>query len=676
MKGSVIMSQKLFKRILSGTCAAILCLVGFAAEAAAVKNAAVNTASSQRINFTARSATATTKKAVTTIQSASSVPAAVKNLSVNTGLYSFAPRPNSGDVIQVVINGLDAITEKVIPAVIYDNDLDHVEYETTLARGTLQAKNLFTGNWKDCAEFEATLELEADFPVDSNDVTADFKTNRVVDTDWDIRSAELNVDLEVELGWGDDASNVWCWGWDVVTAVENLIGRTHLRASAEGLAGELKVAMKDASHSTIGISSVQTATLSFDEIDITKNDAINWLIDAGISIADMFGGSCSDLEDCVNDRIDDELNSKDILNQIKTGLNDAISRSATLQGGVDGEFDIDYDVLLAALSTNSSNQFATGWDAELSSDEAEDDCASDLEETTYGAITSDDLGGDVDVTIGFPLISKAAYEIGKQGLFCRTFSGTVESDDAMDAAGSAETGNDDADAAIGMIKGYASSYGAFSANYSGQLVPDGALVIKKADESNQVTVSLPVRLQDVEVSNALTGTHSADGGSEITADLELTTEIDVSCENGLYLKPIAAALTDLSGSVEFDGETVNAADFEEDLQDAVEDILEDMDAITLVPKINSLDTLGLGIEIDDVDIDSNSLHIAVNLTDDIIDCEDDDDGNGGGGGGPSPGPGGGPKGGIIILDPWDDDDGEDMDGPGGFENAEMETAGF
>jgi hypothetical protein len=573
---------------------------------------------------------------------------------------------DSGDEIQAVINGLDAITEKVIPAVIAANDLDHVEYEDTLAKGTLEAYDPFNG-WRECAEFEATLEIEADFPVDSNDVTADFESNRVVDTDWDIDGAQLEVDVEVELGWGDHASNLFCLGWDIVTAVENLIGKTHLRAYADGLGGELKVAMKDASHSTIGISSVNNATLSFDEVDITKNDAINWLIDAGISIADMFGGSCSSLEDCVNDRIDDELNGKDILNQIKSGLNDAIAGSATVGGGTDGELNLDYAVLLAALSTNSENQFSTGWDVELTSDEAADACADDLRESSYGSVSSETLGGDVDLTAGFPLLSKAVYEIGKQGFFCRSVSGSVN---VAEETSGLSTGNARADAIMSQV---ASGVGIL--RYSAALVPDGAIEIADAEENNRLSITLPVRLDDLSVTSSL-GTPSVDADDPITADFKVTAEIDVDCENGLYLKLVSAALSDISGSVEINGETVDASEWEDDLQEAAEGVLDDVDAITIVPKVNSLDTLGLGIEIADVDIDSSSIHVAVNLTDDVDECEDDDGGNGGGGGGggdPTPGPGV-PRGGFII--PNFDDDEDEWDEPADAGAAEMQTSGF
>lgn len=617
------MRQRIFGRVLFTAFCGILLLpaapqaiaktqtAGAVTPAGTVKQTGAS-ARNFRTNFKKRTATG----------SSAAVPVSTEQTIFPDATGPIAWSPSSNHEIQAVLNGLDAITEKVIPAVIQDNGLDHVEYAATLVEGKLEAQNWITGNWKECATFKVSLAIEADFPVGERDVTADFEADRVIDTDWDVSGAALDGDVEVELGWGADANNAYCLGWNLLTTLENVIGRTHVSFGTDGLSGELKVAMGDAADSVIGISSVKNATLSFDEVRVTDSAAINKLIDFGISIADLFGVSCSDLEDCVNDRIDGELNKKTILNRIKTGLNDAIKRSATLEGGIDGEFDIEYDVVLASLSTNASNQFSTGWDVDLDSDET-DPCAGDLRETSYGSASAKTLGGDVDLTAGFPLISKAAYAIGKQGAFCLPFSGSV---DLGKAAEGVSTGYDEVD---GVIDQVTDALGTVS--YSGTIVPDGAIVVSGAPDENRITLTLPIRLDGFTVRTSL-GAGAPDLDEPVSGNLKVAAEIDVSCENGLYLKPVSVALTDLAGSVTVADRTFSVSDMEDDLQEAAEGLLDDFRAITLVPKINSLDALGLGIEIADVDVDSKAVHVAINLTDDLTECGDDDSGDSSDGG--------------------------------------------
>lgn len=55
--------------------------------------------------------------------------------------------------------------------------------------GTLTVKNWITRNELECAKYEITVDMEAYLPVDSNDVTAEFGTDRVVDTAWNVAGA-------------------------------------------------------------------------------------------------------------------------------------------------------------------------------------------------------------------------------------------------------------------------------------------------------------------------------------------------------------------------------------------------------------------------------------------------------------------------------------------------------
>lgn len=76
-------------------------------------------------------------------------------------------------------------------------------------------------------------------------------------------------------------------------------------------------------------------------------------------------------------------------------------------------------------------------------------------------------------------------------------------------------------------------------------------------------------------------------------------------------------MNNLTGSVTIDNKDVPASDFEDDFSRATDRLLDDVGPLTLMRKINSLDELGLWLEIGDVDVDedSHAAHVSLNLTD-------------------------------------------------------------
>lgn len=547
-----------------------------------------------------------------------------------------ATSTNTPDII-ATLNGLDALTEKVIPAVAEAYGFDDLSYDVKLSSGTLEAYDAVQAKWKTCATFTIRLDSDASLPIGKHDVTAAFKEDNVVTTSWNVVQAALDGDVSVSLDWGDDANNLFCIGWDILTAGQDLFGDTRLSFATDGLSGTLTAQLEDVSASTVAIESIQEADLAFDEITIGNSDVINFLVDLGFSVADLFGASCANIEDCVNELIDAGLANTEVRDGFAAVLNDAISESLSLSGGTDDAINLNYTVALADLNTTDDNQLKSEWDVTLSSDAASDPCADAMTESAYGTLSKRSLGGDIDLAAGFPLISHAAYEIGKSGKFCRPFSGSLTLNDAGDVVTDGEFFNS-------VING-------ITLRYSGEIIPNGALVVS-GSSTNQKTITaktpvttsiqtrtttrmtpmpviqfltdpiyltFPVRLADFEATLSL-GSLSAT--ADITATLKVAADVGITCENGLALTPKNIWLEDISGQIVIGDLSIDASEIASTLNNSADNILDGLDPITLLPKINSLGDLGLGLKLDQIAIDADSLRLAVNVSNNPTECED------------------------------------------------------
>lgn len=579
---------------------------------------------------------------------------AAKPLTLQTGGLATV---NASDQAEVKLNGLEAWTKKVVPVLAEQNGLDHVFISEELSSGMLQAQDWFSGNWKDCVEYEVEADITIELPLDSNDVTAEFAKSKKLKTEWDVDDAYLAVTVRTHLENGPNSGNVFCAGWNLLNL---FVGTTSSTVSSENFAGSLDVTLSEVVNSVVSVNDIDAITLEFSDITLLNSDALTWLVDAflaaGDSVADMFGGglSCNDVDECVSDLATDQVQKDDTKDVIVSAVNDAIEYTATVEGAENaGDFTIDYAVALPSFSTTNSNTMKTKWDVEISTDGAQDPCAADLRQGVYfetdAALTDD----DIDVKIPFPLIDKAVYEIGQKGKFCETVSGTAPGPIALPITGDIvpngalkispaasimspfEVRAQQVGYGAGIRQNQFQFAGARQAaaqpNLGGvQIVgnaaeadEEGGEAAEDDDDATKLYVTVPAKLVNITVGgHALTG-------QELYVDIEVEGKIGVNCADGLYVEFTRAESGDITGTL---SAPTGLAYGEDDVRDAVNDAIDDMEEdlqgkIPMVPKVNNLAETGeLGVEIGTVNIDDAGMHVGLNIVSgDVCAGEEGDD---------------------------------------------------
>ncbi|HMV66665.1 MAG TPA: hypothetical protein PKA64_07430 [Myxococcota bacterium] len=506
------------------------------------------------------------------------------------------------------INDLDTITREVVPEVA---DAAGVPSRIDLATETLASGHFPCHDWS-----LKLRDVGMDLPIGSNTMDSVVANNvGRVNTDLDMPGVDASATLRMHITWDPNPSEWACVQW-----LMDIGGDTDLFGSIDDLDGELDVTLEDSA------SSVQVDEIKKLRLDLTGTHIgssawfLDFLLDVGFTLYDLFDSSCSGMDQCMSEAINDlVLSSDEVVDTLTSVINDAIDVPLSLNGGLSNDgFEIDYGVDLSDLTTSSTyGTVTTRWAVEVESDAATDPCANALTLRAYtgAAGSAPATTSDLEAEVPFSIVTKAAYLAGKQGAFCTTstYNGTRLS-----------------------------------------VKPNGALSLAAGavgDPADSLRLSLPVKV---------TPTGRGVSGS-LTATMTVVAAIEVGCDaDELQLVPSSILLGTVTGSIVVSGINIPGSAMQSTLNAAVAAI--PLAEIDVMPRVTDLDDLGdIMVAVDDVVVRNQHVVIGLDIGDDA--CESAGGGGGGGGGGYDPGPGFLPP---WQLDPWDIDVDDEID-PATFE---------
>lgn len=524
-------------------------------------------------------------------------------------------------LVRVQLNGLTALTEKILPIAAQEAGLNDIQQEFAVPTQQLMALGVV------CYELDLNLVFQIHLPIESNSVRANFTSGLGLKTNWDLDDA--NVELAIHTQLRDMSNNVACWGWDLAS----FLATDNNTVGAKGLGGMLNVHLQE-EDSRVTLAEIEEFTLAFREITVTSSSFLNWLIDLGMQASEIFDSHCDSTEACVNLILNNELKKENTQRRIVKALNRVLGTSLAISGGMspDGQ-NIDYAVALKNLATSESNALRASWDIDLSTLNTSDPCAIALERAEYETSEAAFSNSDINISIPFAQFIDAAYLIGQQGVFCANIAGnisTTQADGEVRYAGGSFHYNQN-------IQDHRTPFDV-NIQYRGALVPNGVLDLRldeAADTKNTVYILVPFRvdfnatasiavnvnsefseLSTIEnASNDVLETQEIRTSSTLSGVLEISTRLDVDCNEGLYLNVESVKINDISGSLHFGDTFISGTELTSSIENAMaEHFNQHLPYLTILPKVTDVTNMGgLGVEINEVVLNETSLGVGINI---------------------------------------------------------------
>lgn len=465
-----------------------------------------------------------------------------------------------------------AVTEEIVPEVAESLNMDQIHFaDQTIASGTMPGGvTVLLACHNSSARWELNMnDIEVELPIDAQSLLASIRDNNRVNTDIDLNGFELEFELQF-----DYPKNVGGFYCDTLNGGHDI--NLHVNVNVNDLTGEFDVKLDDGSNRVqideIKKFDVEVGSLTFDSGFLTD------LTNMGVAIYDLFGGSCSDLTDCLNQEVNRLLSEDDeLVGKLEELLNETLDVALTVSGGTNvGDIALDYEVGLHAVETdNSLNHLNTKWQVDFESDNFASSCMDRLAKSLFLPNNNLTTHDDFDVVFPFKTITDLMYTATKQLDLCPSFVWQV-------------------------VPGV-----------NGQLTvkPAGAYDIESVSD-NILTLSLPL----VAVADQFI---FASGEIDLTA--ELTVEIKPSCGAGFELEVLDVELADISGTITWElwglEYEMDPTDFLNDVADAVEDdIMSDLGGpIVILPESLGLEEAGHFVSVGDIDSNSSAIVVGLNV---------------------------------------------------------------
>lgn len=538
---------------------------------------------------------------------------------VGTSVVAASPSgPEASSALPPVIvhiNGLDALTQHILPKLADENDLGDLEKSATLWQGTFKVDDPFYG-WRNCIDLKVSYSLGAELDLDSNDVSASFTDGKILKSAWDLdtNSGTLSGSVKAVVSKGDHYTNAFCLaGWDTLFAT--VMGTNSISVTSDDFSGDLNVKLDQVVDSTVSVKDIQNIDFAFD-VDVSTQGWVASLLDAiasaALSISDLFGSGCNSYSSCASKLVTTFVNSDDVSDKIVAAVNDSIEYAAAIDGTVsESGLSLDYGLSLSELKTGTdTNMMTASWAAELESDGESDDCAENLSESSYEVQTGSALDHDVDVNIGYAVLSRAIFLAGDQGAFCRRFNGSFSlgSDALSESSGVGSV----------MVKAGVVTSLSSTLSYAGELMPDGKISISPidggTDADDTVKITIPLHVADVTASTVMSTSTSTEieASSDLAFDAEFTGSIGLHGDD-LVLSFDSVAIANLQGGITAGSEELTAAELQEKIQDKLDDMKDDLARIAL-PRITEIsDLAGLTIEVSAVEANTRGLFVGFDI---------------------------------------------------------------
>ena len=469
-------------------------------------------------------------------------------------------------------NNAQAVTEDLVPLLVSTVGLDDINIaDQQLESGTLPgAVTWALACHNTSAVWRLNMnDIEVNFPVDSQTITAAFRDNKRINTDID--EVAFDMEFEMQFSYPKNVGGFYCsWGGHDINLRVNV--------NVQGIAGEFDVSLENQSGSRVQIDDIRKFEVEADQVSFDSG-FLTSLTNMGITVAHLFGASCTTLTDCVNQAVNNTLaNNNSIKNKLKDAINEALDMSLTIEGGTNvGAAGLDYSVALNSLETsNALDRLNTKWQVDFSGASPATDCTDGLSRRLFLANNNLSTDDDFDVVFPYRVITDLLYTVTRQLEPCVNFvwQGMPGGDGEM------------------------------------EIRPSGSFNIESVSH-NELMVSLPVIAEAINFAYA-EGT--------VRAEAQLTVNITPACGAGFELAVTDIALTNISGSITwslfgFEYE-MDAATF---LTDAANDVSDDLmshfeDPIILLPESFGLNGLDQYVSIGDVVSNSSAIAVGLNVT--------------------------------------------------------------
>ncbi len=384
--------------------------------------------------------------------------------------------------VQLSSGGLLTMAKEALPAIAKKQGLDNLKLGTVvLGDGELEKNKPCIGEWVFRLE-----NVKVSLPIRSDGINARFEPGSRLELTLSAPTAKITATARFKADFDQlgEPGPGKCLLEDVDIGVE--FSATGVTANVGAVFGVEDGAPR--------LESVEDLSIRVKTIDL-KNDVLNWLVDQGIQAAQMFPGvKCSSLEECVNQRIEDQLeDDADLEKEIVDLANGGLVAAVAMPGGTTkldlpaamgqgSAVALSYQSDLTGVTTKKDGSLEVGLSLKVASGTAKDACAAKLEldKSTGSAASELTAAGnkrpeasDLEVVLPVDLAGEVLVALGSQGAFCQKRTGPL----------------------AGLVAGA-------SGTYEASLAPAGNLRVTASDKGDgaELKVKLPVSLAlDVKV---------------------------------------------------------------------------------------------------------------------------------------------------------------------------------
>jgi hypothetical protein len=318
----------------------------------------------------------------------------------------------------VRLNGTDALTQKLLPAVVAQSKLGKAKIDRwNIPNGSGSFVIMgFGATWK---TYLSDISLEV--PVNANSLTSEFKSapsNRgEIDTNYSFEDAKLKLTFHVKTNPNSPLDSMVPSQVKEWTTISD-----NFRITVTGIAGALDVTLKK-SAGFVAVDSVDRFTIRADHVSVADSARLIELADNVASLSKLFGvPGATSVDDAAiklaNVLLKEEL---EVRKDLRDAMNDALEQLTSMEFGAQ-KFSVGRGASLAltdslmALRT-TSGQAVTEWSVAI---EGEPSGAAPQLSYVPVARPAEDIDqlaarGDVELFVPYSLVDKTMYELVQMG---------------------------------------------------------------------------------------------------------------------------------------------------------------------------------------------------------------------------------------------------------------------
>ncbi len=427
------------------------------------------------------------------------------------------------------------------------------------------------------------LDLDS-FYMGNEDIQMDFTENEDKDViKFNANVQNFKIGAAVKFVWGEDTSGVMdtlqCHGedWEI-----------SLDVTLQGAELSMNVNLElDQESNRLKVKNIQQFSIGMSELiinDVQENLGIWDEFKVRTAVKSVCGvkflTSIPNVEtstflECIEGLAFTDDDKNGLMTQIQEGINQSLGDASAITGtGTNG---LNYDIDLAAFELDESNdRLKTDWNLGLSSSNS-NSCADGLSEVNLNSYSMGSTSSDLSIAVPYSTFNLVAYLVAQDGNFCKRFNYDV----------SGET-------------------------LQFQIQPQGK--IQSYSEGGYLHLEIPISMEGS--ARSITASY--------TGTLHLRSHIGLNCNSGLSLELEDIELDNLDGSITVAGVAVSSTGLNSAANNAIDDILDDLNStITISGKVINGGEL-FGIEINETVQSTSALTVGLNFINNPNSCESEE----------------------------------------------------